>query len=96
VKMITFKEYMNFMFIKHEDYKDINNFYHIVLDVYKSIRRQDKSYYDDIAALLSMTRADRLEYRMQMAEQGKELTPTEVDQLIESMEFARKRAEETL
>ncbi len=94
MKTITFREYRSHMTRSYPDYEDINNFYNIVLDVYKSLQRSDKTYYNDISQLLSMTPAERLEYRTAMAEEGKELTPIHVDQLIESMQYALERAEE--
>ena len=94
MKTITFKEYITHMRLSYKDYEDCNNFYNIVLDVYKSLHKQDKSYYDDIHELLSYSPKQRLAYRTRMAEEGKELTPVHVDQLIESMQYALERAEE--
>lgn len=96
MKTITFREYISHMRREYHDYEDCNNFYNIVLDVFKSLRRQDKQYYNDIEDLLSMTSEDRLAYRTAMAEEGKELTPVHVDQLIKSMQYAKERAEQTL
>ncbi len=93
MKTITFKEYTEHMRKSYFDFVDENNFYSVVLDVYQSLQKSDKSYYNDIHEMLSFTPADRLAYRAKMAEEGKEMTPEHVDQLIESMQYALERAE---
>lgn len=93
MKTITFKEYTEHMRKTYFDFVDENNFYSVVLDVYKSLQKSDKSYYNDIHEMLSFTPTQRLHYRAKMAEEGKEMTPEHVDQLIESMQYALERAE---
>jgi len=93
MKTITFKEYTEHMRKSYFDFVDENNFYSVVLDVYKSLQKADKSYYNDIHEMLSFTPTQRLHYRAKMAEEGKEMTPEHVDQLIESMQYALERAE---
>lgn len=93
MKTITFKEYTEHMRKTYFDFVDENNFYKVVLDVFKSLQSCDKEYYNDIHQMLSFTPAERLEYRAKMAEEGKEMTPQHVDQLIQSMQYALERAE---
>ena len=93
MKSITFKQYMNHMRKSYPDYEDVNDFYHILLDVYKSLHKADKTYFDNIFFLLGMSPKERLEYRTKMAEEGRELTPTQVDHLVETIQYALERAD---
>lgn len=95
MKMITFKEYMTHMQKSYPDFVDHDNFYNVVLNVYKSVRTEDKEYYLSVVDILSYDPFERRKYRNKMAEEGKELTPKQVNQLIESMQYALERAEET-
>ena len=92
MKMITFKEYVNHMRGNFPGYEDCNNFYQTVLDTYKSLQREDKSYFNDIHYIISLSPKDRLEYRTRMAEKGREFTPAQVDELVESLSYALNRA----
>ena len=95
MKTITFREYLYHMQKSYPKFTDKDNFYNVVLNIYKSVHKEDKQYYTDVCDILSYDVEGRRKYRTKMAEEGKELTPEQVDQLIESMQYALERAEET-
>ena len=90
--MITFKEYVKHMRDNFPSYEDDCNFYQTVIDTYSSIQHEDKHYYNDLLYITTLSKDDRLEYRRRMAEKGRELTPAQVDHLVESLQFAINRA----
>ena len=90
--MITFKEYVNHMRDNFPGFEDENNFYQTVIDTYSSLQHEDKHYYNDLLYITTLNKDDRLEYRRRMAEKGRELTPAQVDHLVESLQFAVNRA----
>ena len=95
MKTITFREYLAHMQQSYPKFTDRDNFYNVALHVYKSVHKEDKEYYTSVCDILTYDVQGRRTYRNKMAEEGKELTPEQVDQLIESMQYALERAEET-
>ena len=74
------------------DFEDKNNFYQTVIDTYSSLQHSDKSYFQDLQYIITLSPTDRLEYRTRMAEKGRELTPAQVDHLVETLSFTLNRA----
>jgi len=95
MKTFLRKQYLDHMQKTYPDYEDKDDFYNIALLVFKGLQKSDKDYFLDIASLTELDKAGRLKYRHMQAEAGRELTPLQVDQLIDSINYA-KDAVETL
>jgi hypothetical protein len=93
MKTLLKKDYMTYMQTKYPDYEDKNDFYHVALITFKGLQRSDKDYSLDIASLTELDKAGRLNYRRMKAEEGREFTPLQVDQLIDSINYAKDMVE---
>lgn len=80
-----FFKYMSALY--EEKYKD-NEAYDILVDIIK--RADDPKFLNKIRELAEMNSRERLQYRYSMAVQGKEFTPTQIDQYISLIKYALK------
>lgn len=71
--------------IYKEKYKD-NDGYNILIEIIEAAA--DAEIYDELYSLTKMDKADRLLYRYQLAVNGKEMTPKQVDQYITIITYA--------
>lgn len=88
--MITKKEFSDYMTEKYgdEDYSDL----------YKSFKSfskmTDSKQIAELRDLVKMNKKQRIIYRHAMASYGKELTPTQLDQYISTIEYALLQIDE--
>lgn len=83
---ISKKQFFEYMSALYEDkYRD-NEAYTILLDIIK--RSDDPKFVKQIRELANMTVKERLQYRYAMAVNGKEFTPTQIDQYISLIKYA--------
>lgn len=88
--MITKKEFTDYMteMYGEEDYSDL----------YKSFKSfskvKDSSQIKELRDLTKMTKPQRMRYRNAMAAHGKELTPTQLDQYLSTIEYALLQIDE--
>lgn len=80
-----FFKYMSALY--EEKYRD-NEAYDILLDIIK--RADDEKFLKKIRELADMNTKERLQYRYAMAVNGKEFTPTQIDQYISLIKYALK------
>lgn len=78
-----FFEYMSELY--HEKYDD-SNAYKILLDIME--RASDEKFLVELYEITTMTKKQRLVYRNELAVQGKEYTPRQIDQYISMIEYA--------
>jgi len=93
MKTLLKKDYITHMQNTYPEYEDKNDFYHIALLVFMGLQKSDKDSFLDIASLTELDKAGRLKYRQMQAEDGRELTPLQVDQLIDSINYAKDMVE---
>ena len=83
---VTKKEFFDHMSeLYHEKYND-QNAYRVLLNIIE--RANDKSFLEELYDIIMMTKSQRLIYRNQLACNGKEFTPRQVDQYISLIEYA--------
>lgn len=89
--MFTKKHYHNHMKATFEDWTSFDkkmDLYTMALEVYHSLKSEEGGLTEDMMMLTMMDEEARLNYRMALAEQGKEFTPMQVDYLCESIRLA--------
>lgn len=85
---ISKKDFFQYMSALYEEkYKD-NEAYEILVDIIK--RADDPKFLNKMRELAEMNIKERLQYRYAMAVQGKEFTPTQIDQYISLIKYALK------
>jgi 3-dehydroquinate dehydratase len=85
---ISKKDFFQYMSALYEEkYKD-NEAYEILVDIIK--RADDAKFLNKIKELAEMNTKEKLQYRYAMAVQGKEFTPTQIDQYISLIKYALK------
>lgn len=90
--MISKREFFQYMgTIYDEPYKD-DETYEVFLSILKCT---DKSQLNQLHDLTLMTRRQRLQYRYILACSGKELTPSQVDQYITTIDYALRNRKTT-
>lgn len=83
---VTKKEFFEYMSeLYHEKYDD-SNAYKILLDIME--RASDEKFLVELYEITTMTKKQRLVYRNELAVQGKEYTPRQIDQYISMIEYA--------
>lgn len=83
---VTKKDFFEHMSNKYkEKYKD-NDGYNVLLEIIEAA--EDSTIYKELKSLTRMDKADRLLYRYQLAVNGKEMTPKQVDQYISIISYA--------
>jgi uncharacterized protein HemY len=88
MRKITKRAFFKYMSALYEDrYRD-DEAYDILLDILK--RSDDPKFLNRIRELADMDQKERLQYRYAMAVQGKEFTPTQVDQYVSLVKYALK------
>jgi hypothetical protein len=89
--MVTKKEFTDYM---SELYGDDNDY----SDLYKSFktfsRIKDKGQIRELRDLTKMDKRKRLLYRYALAANGRELTPSQVDQYMSTIEYALLQIDE--
>lgn len=83
--MVTKQEFFAYMSALYdEDYDDTEAY-----KTFKSIvKLKDEKKIKELKAIVNMTKAQRLLYRHSLAANGKELTPTQLDQYISTIDYA--------
>jgi hypothetical protein len=81
----AFFQYMSALY--EEKYKD-DEAYQILADIIQ--RADEPKFLNKIRELADMNAKERLQYRYAMAVQGKEFTPTQIDQYISLIKYALK------
>jgi hypothetical protein len=66
---------------------DMNDAYDTYLDLIKQIDKNDSSV-EHMARMIGMDREERLQWRMCLAEEGIEMTPSQVDEYVVILELA--------
>ena len=66
---------------------DMNDAYDTYLDLVKQIDKNDSSV-EHMARMIGMDRKERLRWRMCLAEEGIEMTPSQVDEYVVILEMA--------
>lgn len=84
-KMINKKEFFDHMSTIYDDEYDGNNLYRTLKSLVK-IKNNDQI--QNLREMVLMDHEQRLFYRSELAANGKELTPTQVDQYISMVEYA--------
>lgn len=89
--MVNKQEFFNYMSILYEeDYNDV--------DVYRTMKKilkiKDIDHIKDLQNLIDMDKPTRLKYRMTLANNGKELTPRQLDQYLSMIEYALRNMDE--
>lgn len=83
---VTKKDFFQHMStVYKEKYKD-NDGYNVLLEILEAA--DDQEIYNELKSLTKMDKADRLLYRYQLAVNGKEMTPRQVDQYITIITYA--------
>jgi hypothetical protein len=79
----SFYEYMSLRF--NRKYRSSDS-YDVLLEIIAEAK--EESNFMDLAELTLMTKTDRLIYRNRLACEGEELTPTQVDEYLATIEYA--------
>lgn len=88
---ITKKDFFDHMSeLYHEKYNDANA-YKILLDIIE--RANDEKFLVELLDITTMTKREKLVYRYELAVQGKEFTPRQIDQYISLIEYALEHLE---
>lgn len=82
------KEFFQYMSALYEEKYKNNEAYDILVDIIK--RADEAKFLNRIRELSEMNEKERLQYRYSMAVQGKEFTPTQIDQYISLIKYAIK------
>jgi hypothetical protein len=86
MRKITKRAFYKYMSALYEDKYKNEEAYQILIDIMN--RADDPKFLNRVRELAEMDTKERLQYRYAMAVQGKEFTPTEVDQYISLIKFA--------
>lgn len=88
MKNLSKRDFFKYMSALYEEkYKD-NEAYEVLVDIIK--RADDAKFLTKIRELSEMNANERLAYRYSMAVNGKEFTPTQIDQYISLIKYALK------
>ena len=83
---ISKKDFFDYMSTLYEEKYNDQNGYKVLIDIIS--HRDDPKFVKKMRDIIHMTPSQRLLYRYQLAVQGKEFTPRQVDQYISLIEYA--------
>ena len=93
MRKITKRAFFKYMSALYEDKYNNDEAYDILMDILK--RSDDPKFLNRVRELAEMDTRQRLQYRYAMAVQGKEFTPTQVDQYVSLVKYALKHIDTT-